>query len=222
MTATHVGSPAQMAWLQAPALPAGLMLGRDMQRVPVPVRLFREEPTRVVLVGGWWLSWLVVFRTLATGARVVVRTSAAGRWQGLAQAAQGCGDLLTVLVGERPVELPASRTSPLLLVDDLGMAGASARGAQAPWQTRLTVLPRLTSVGLPVTGEASMVLTQRLSDLEASAAADLLRLSGQTTSLLQVMHDDMVALIGGGADRYVWVNATGVEQRFFGPPHRAE
>jgi hypothetical protein len=211
-----------MAWLRTSVLPAGLVIGRDMQQQPVTVRLFRDEPTRVVVIGGWWLSWLVVFRTLAVGARVVVRTSAIGRWQGLAQAAQGGGDRLSVIVGEQPVEVPANQTSPVLLVDDLGQTGASQRAAQAPWQTRLTILPRLTRNGLAVTGEATMVIAQRLTAQEASGLAELLRLSAQTTSLLQVMHDDMIALVGGGADRYVWVNATSVEQRFFGPPHRAE
>jgi hypothetical protein len=219
-TATHIGGTAQMAWLQVAAAPAGLVLGRDTQQSLVPVRLFREEPVRVTVIGGWWLTSLLVFRTLATGARVVVCTAAAERWHALAQAAQGC-DRLAVLVGEQPVDVPATWANPVLLVDDFGPAGPSQRVNLAPWQTHLTVLPRLTTAGLGSTGAATLVIAQRLSAIEAGSAADLLRLSDETTSLLQVMHDDMVALIGGGADRYVWVSVTSVEQHFFGPAHRS-
>jgi hypothetical protein len=220
MTTTHVGDAGQLAWLRYAATPAGLVLGRDAQGAVVPVRMFREEPVRLTLIGGWWLASVLAFRALAVGARVVVCTAAADRWHPLVRAAQGC-DRLAVLVGEQPVEVPAGWASPVLLIDDFGPAGPTQRAPLAAWQTRLTVLPRLTPAGAAVTGAATLVLSQRLTPGEAAAAADLLWLSDETAGLLQAMHDDMVALIGGGADRYLWVSATAIEAHSFGPPHRS-
>jgi hypothetical protein len=78
----------------------------------------------------------------------------------------------------------------------------------------------LTTAGLTATGAATMVIAQQLTAAEAGAVASMLGLSEETVSLLQVMHDDMLALVGGGADRYVWVSTTSVEQHFFGSPRR--
>ncbi len=217
---THVGPVEQLSALRVAAAPAGLVLGRDAQRAVVPVRLFREEPVRLTLIGGAWLASLIAFRALAVGARVVVSTAAADRWNPLVRAAQGC-DRLAVLVGEQPVEVAAGWASPVLLIDDFGPAGPTQRAPLAPWQTRLVVLPRLTPAGTAVTGSATLVLAQRLTAGEAAAAADLLWLSDETAGLLQAMHDDMIALIGGGADRYLWVSPTAIEVHFFGAPHRS-
>jgi hypothetical protein len=219
-TGTHVGAAEQLAWLRFGADPAGLVLGRDVQQTTVPVRIFREEPVRLALIGGVWLASLVAFRALAVGARVVVCTAAADRWQPLVRAVQS-SDRLAVLVGEQPVNVAAAWSSPVLLIDDFGPAGPTQRSNLAPWQTRLTVLPWLTPAGAPVAGSATLVLAQRLTPDEAAAAADLLWLSDETTGLLQALQDDMVALIGGGADRYVWVTPTAVETHFFGAPHRS-
>jgi hypothetical protein len=218
--ATHLGTPNQLGWLRVAANPAGLVLGRDAQKAVVPVRLFREEPVRLALIGGAWLASLIAFRALAVGARVVICTAAADRWHPLQRATQG-SDRLAVLVGEQPVEVAAGWSSPVLLIDDFGPAGPTRRANLAPWQTRLTVLPRLTPAGAAVAGTATLVIAQRLSAAEAAAAADLLWLSDETAGLLQALHDDMVTLIGGGADRYVWVSPTAIESHLFGAPHRS-
>jgi len=222
-TGTHVGAPEQLAWLRFGADPAGLVLGRDVEQTLVPVRMFREEPVRLTLIGGVWLASLVAFRALAVGARVVVCTAAADRWHPLVRAVQN-SDRLAVLIGEQTVNVAAGWASPVLLIDDFGPAGPTTpaqRGNLAPWQTRLTVLPWLTPAGAPAAGSATLVLAQRLTPDEAAAAADLLWLSDETAGLLQALQDDMVALIGGGADRYVWVNPTTVETHFFGAPQRS-
>jgi hypothetical protein len=41
-------------------------------------------------------------------------------------------------------------------------------------------------------------------------------LSQDSVHLLQVMGDTMIALLGGGADRYVWLTLTPIEQQFAG------
>ncbi|GAA3304275.1 hypothetical protein Dvina_30875 [Dactylosporangium vinaceum] len=213
---THLGAAEQLAWLRVQADPAGLVLGRSVERELVPVRLFREDPVRATLIGGWWLASLVAFRALAVGALVAVNTTAPDRWHPLVRAVQG-SDRLAVMVGDRPVKAAASWSSPMLLIDDLGPYAPAARGTLTPWQTRLTVLPWLTPAGAVVAGSATLLMTQRLAPEEVG----LLRMDDRTAGLIQAMHDDMVALVGGGANRYVWLTPTSVETHFFGAPHRS-
>jgi hypothetical protein len=214
---SHVGAAEQLAWLRFGAGPAGLVLGRNVERALVPVRMFREEPVRVALIGGCWLASLVAFRALAVGASVVVSTTAAAeRWHPLIRAAQGT-DRLAVVGGGQPVRATAGWSSPALLIDDFGPSAPAVRGNLTPWQTRLTVLPWVTQAGAAVASSATLLMAQRLAPEEA----DLLRLDSRTTSPVQMLHDDMVALIGGGANQYVWVSPTAAETHFFGAPHRS-
>jgi len=55
---------------------------------------------------------------------------------------------------------------------------------------------------------------------EATLSAGPLRLSEHSVQLLQMMEDDMIALLGGGADRYVWLTLTKVERQFAGGGRR--
>jgi hypothetical protein len=48
----------------------------------------------------------------------------------------------------------------------------------------------------------------------------VLRLPPQNVRFLQSMADDMIAVLGGGAGRYVWLRQTDVEHAY-GAPHRA-
>jgi hypothetical protein len=59
-----------------------------------------------------------------------------------------------------------------------------------------------------------LVVLKRLSAAEAMLSAGPLRLSAQSVQLLQRLEDEMVALLGGGADRYVWLRLTEIERQF--------
>jgi hypothetical protein len=89
-----------------------------------------------------------------------------------------------------------------------------------PWHTQLTVLAKLTSTVSRPVAEADLALLQRLSEPEAALAAAIMGLGAETASLLQAMRDDMVAVAGGRADRYVWLSPTSVESHLFGPAQR--
>ncbi|WP_345631607.1 hypothetical protein [Rugosimonospora acidiphila] len=198
----------------------GLILGADVDQRPVPVRFFRPEPTRVTMVGGAWAAQLVVFRALAFGANAVVLTGDPGAWHGFGERATGRPDRVSVLHGERPVSTEGTAQQPVLVVYDLGTAGPSASVDLGPWQTQLTVLRQLDERGVPALQEGQLVMMQRLAFGEATLAATALRLTGESTQLLQQMEDEMLALIGGGADRYVWISPTGVERQQGGPARR--
>lgn len=219
------GDRYQASWtalpqLAGPGSPVGLMLGRDRDRAPVLVRAFRPEPTRMALVGGSWAARIAVFRALALGARVVVFGPHPQEWEGFGRWATGRDDRVAVLSAGIPVAVAASCHSPVLFLYDVGPAGPTAAPQPGPWQARLTLLRELTPAGAGAVASADLVLLQRLTGTEIGPATGMLRLTGETAHLLQVLRDDMLAVLGGGADRYLWVSPTSVEQQQFGAPTR--
>jgi ESX secretion system protein EccE len=209
-----------VAALAMPALSAGLVLGRDQQRSVVVVRLLRPQPTRVTLVGGWWAGRLVAARALALGARVVVSTVNPGQWQGFGEAMTGREDRVTVIGGEGPVPPAGSATEPVLQIVDIGPSGPQTRPELAAWQSQLTLLTELTDAGIPAVENADLVIVQRLTEPEARAAIRAMRLAPEAAGHLQMLADDMLAIVGGGADRYLWVSQTPTEHAQLGPPRR--
>ncbi|WP_203660650.1 hypothetical protein [Actinocatenispora rupis] len=217
---SHMASSAALDEIRVSAAGSGLLLGHDRDSKPVQVRLFRPEATRVTLLGGLWASRLLAFRALGLGARVVVFTSRPDQWDGFGQWATGRSDRVAVLPAERPVALSATPRTPALLIYDVGLLGAANRPVLGPWQTQLTVLHQLTAYGFPAVQEANLVMMQRLHTTEALSVGSVLRLTDEATRLLTALRDDMLALVGASADRYVWTNPTAIEQQRFGAPHR--
>ncbi len=217
---SHVATLGGLAQLAVASPGAGLILGADRDRHPVPVRLFRSEPTRTALVGGAWAGQLLAFRALALGARVVVLTAEPALWHGMGERATGRSDRMGILAGERQIAVSGTAQQPVLVIYDLGLTGPTSPTPLGPWQTQLTILRRLDEAGMPVVQESMLVMLQRLGGTEAALAGAALRLSGQSARLLQVMEDDMLALLGGGADRYVWLAQTDIERRQMGAPRR--
>jgi hypothetical protein len=217
---SHVATLGALAQLRISSPGTGLILGADRDRRPVTVRLFRPEPTRTTVVGGAWAGQLLAFRALALGARVVVLSHDPAFWHGMGERATGRGDRMGVLAGEQPITVTGTAQQPVLIVYDLGLAGPTMPSALGAWQTQLTVLRQLDHAGVPAVQECHLVMLQRLNGTEAALAGAALRLSEQSARLLQVMEDDMLALLGGGADRYVWVNQTDVELRYTGTARR--
>lgn len=209
----HTASLSALSVLGVSSPGTGLIFGADVDQNPVPVRFFRPEPTRITMVGGAWAARLVVFRALALGARILVMTGDPSAWHGLGEQATGQSDRVLVAHGERPVGVHGAAHQPVLVVYDLGVSGPSSSPELGPWQTQLTVLRQLDERGVPAVQDAHLVVMQRLALSEAALIASALRLTSQSTQLLQVMEDDMLALMGGGADRYVWTSPTGSERR---------
>jgi hypothetical protein len=216
----HLGAPETVAAVALPVMSAGLVLGRDQQRSLVVIRLFRPQPTSVALVGGGWAARLVTARALALGCRVVVSTADPAQWQGFGEQMTGRPDRVDVIGAEGPVPAPGTATQPVLQVIDAGPAGPQTRPELGAWQSRLTVLPELTDAGAPAVADADLAIVQRLTEPEARAAIRAMRLAPEAASHLQMLHDDMFAIVGGGADRYLWVSQTPTEQAYLGPPRR--
>jgi hypothetical protein len=217
---SHAISRAALAQLSTAAPGAGLILGADQQRAPVSVRFFRPEPTRVTLVGGSWAGQLIAFRALALGARVVVVTVEPAAWQGFAARVSGFGHKIAVLAAEQPLAFVGNPYQPALVIYDLGLAGPTAPPALGPWQTQLTVLRRLDPSGVPALQVCQLSILQRLTAAETAVAENVLRLPHHNLRFLQTMADDMLAAVDDGADRYLWISQTSVEQGLAGAPRR--
>jgi hypothetical protein len=198
---------------------AGMVLGYDIDHASVSIRLFRPEPTRIALVSGEWACHVLALRALALGARVAVFTATPERWQGFGEWATGHTGRVAVFPAGQAVVVTASAHEPALLLYDGGLTGPPAAGPLGPWQTRLTVLRQLTSYGIPSVQEANMVLAQRLSRTETDAVTSTIRLSSDAGQWLQTLSDDMLAVVGGGEERYVRLTLAGLERQL-GPPRR--
>jgi hypothetical protein len=216
----HTVSRSALAQLGVSSPGTGMILGIDVEQRPVTVRFFRPEPTRVTLVGGVWAAQLVAFRALALGANLIVLTVDPRAWHEFGDRAGVRRDRVTVIPGEQPVHTAGSAQQPALVIHDLGTVGPSAPVAPSSWLTQMTVLRRLDERGVSAVQEDHLVMLQCLELSEAALVASALRLTGQSTQLLQRMEDGMLALIGGGADRYVWTNLTAIERHQAGAARR--
>lgn len=219
---THGLAVAELDRLEFPVDAAGVLLGADVETKPVVVRLFREQSTRLTLIGGLWITRVVLFRTLAVGARIVIQTQRPEAWRDWGRWATGDPERVQVVPAAEAAMVGGSAAAPGLVVNDTGTSPRTVAPALGTWQTQLTVLPELSAYGFGAVGESDLVMMQRLSPVEASAARAVLRLTPHTAGLMQAMRDDMLALLGGGADRYLWMNATKIEQDAFGPPRRGD
>jgi hypothetical protein len=205
--------------------PTGVVLGRDGAGAAVRARLLGPTPTSVTFVGGWWAAQVLVHRLLAHGATVIVdaiETESPGRHGMLAGLAQWLA--LGQLVGGRRVQpagqgpLWANATQPLLLLHDTGGPPTSPDGGAqpAPWQTRLTVLTRVTPDHHDLIASSDVVLTQRLDPREAALVGSALVLPAEFTANAGALQNEMVAACKARMVRYVWLTPTTVERRIFG------
>ncbi len=214
----HLADRSTLARLGVPALPAGVVVGRDARRAPAVLRLFRPEPTVSVLVGRWWAARLLVFRALGVGARVVVRTAWPEQWQGLGEEATNRSDRLAIIPVGSVAAVPARMDEPALHVVDLGTNAGLQRSHLGPWQAQLTLLPGLVPAGVPVLAEAGAVVFQRLSRAEAGLAASALALPAEVAGHLTLTPDDALVLYGDHEIRYAMLTLTDVEKQLFGAP----
>jgi len=214
----HLADRAALAQLTLPAVPAGVVVGRDQRRTPTVLRLFQAQPVQAVLVGRWWAARLLVFRALGVGARVVVRTGWPEQWQGLGEEATNRTDRLAIIPVGSVAAVPARMDEPALHVVDLGTEGGPQRAHLGPWQAQLTILPGLVPADLQVLTGAQVSVFQRVSPPEAGLAAGALGLDAEVAHHLTLTPDDGLILYGDGTVRYATLGQTDIERKLLGPP----
>ena len=220
MTRTGYEVSAAAVGRYAPAVrPTGLVLGRNSDGTPALLRIFRPEPTRVTLLGGTWLAWLLVFRSFALGARVLVRTGDPDRWQGLGEASTGAANRLR-LVDERPAAATIHAAAPLLVVSDLDGNQADDLLPTTPWHTMLTVAAQLNDAAAATLPTADAAIVQRMWPQQAEYAATAVGIDPDAVLPVRDMPDDVVAVLRPDGAVYVRLAPTAIERRLFGPPRR--
>ena len=139
-------------------------------------------------------------------------TTDPGAWHGFGERATGRGDQVAVLTEEQPLALAATSRQPMLLLYDRGVTGAGLAQPLGPWQTQLTLLRRLEQPGVAAMRQSDLAVLQRLRPTEADRTREALYLPVRSRQRLSQLADDMVSLVGGGRERYVWLVQTDAER----------
>jgi hypothetical protein len=216
----HLAHPDAVAGLHAHTDGGGLVLGRDRHRAPLVLRVFRPEPTRVVLIGGVGCAQLLAMRAVAIGANVVIETARPARWSSFVQ---NCG-VPPEIMGYAP---PGGRspflttpTRPQLIVSDVGAALGQDITLTGGWRAMLVVRDELTAWDLDMLGSADLVVMQPLTEVEAALVASALGLT-ETQGWLSRIAPEMVAVAGRGGVRYALLSPTSLERRLLTSVTRA-
>jgi hypothetical protein len=210
----HAASHEAVDLLAMPHPNAGVLLGTGQGALPVAVRLIRREPTRLVVLGGAWLVPLLAFRVLATGARVVVRSSSAPeRWQELGTWATGRPGRLSVAgAGSSEVD----NGGPTLVISEAGISATEPPPDRA-WLTQLTAIGHCSQETIGAALRADTLLAANLSTTEVDVLARAMGLSDAAATSLSTLAPDMLALgSGAGIERILRVAITPVERQYFG------
>jgi ESX secretion system protein EccE len=205
--------------LELPIGAAGLMLGSNRHGVPVVVRMFRPEQTRMLLVGGVRCAQLIAFRAMALGARVAVQTARPQAWDPFVRGAAVPGDAIGLVPPGRQIQIPpGSALYPLLMVVDVGPVGADNRPG-AGWQATLVVRDDFSPADIDVASRADLLLLQPLRLEEANLVGGSLGL-GEATQWLTRIRADMLALVNRRAIRWAALSETPIEHQLIGAPTR--
>ncbi|WP_238016514.1 hypothetical protein KZZ52_27870 [Dactylosporangium sp. AC04546] len=213
-TGAYLGVPDAFARLRLSMGPAGVVVGRDRHGAPVVLRLFDRRPVHAVLLGPGAPAALLLWRVLATGAHADVRTNRPEAWRVLRERTPA--DRLRFPAPGEPAGQPGQAARPDRPLVEVADGVAPGPGPAQPWSARVVVAAGVAAVAGPLRA-ADVVLVSRLAPDEAARAAAALDLDQPSTELLQRLDEDMFAVIGGGADRYVWLSPTPAERDLAGP-----
>ncbi|WP_405978326.1 hypothetical protein [Streptomyces sp. NBC_00158] len=218
----HVVAAAELDALALPVGDDGVVVGVDAGGRPAVLGLNRPTPYEVTLIGGLWTAQVLALRTAATGARVAVETGRAAVWSGLARAAGGGQQCVTLHdVGRVPPQ-GASAGSPVLVVRDCGMRPPRGRVAAGPWQSVLTLLPYLSPAAPRLLRSSSLVGVQRVSPDEAERVGALMRLPGSAVEALPALGDGVTLWCTPRDRQFVMTRGTETETGLLGAARRID
>ncbi|MFE1555907.1 hypothetical protein ACFW6V_13140 [Streptomyces sp. NPDC058734] len=218
----HVVPAADLDALALPVGDDGVVIGVDAEGRSAVLGVNRPTPYEVTLIGGLWTAQVLALRTAATGARVAVETGRAPVWSGLAQAAGGGQQCMTLHdVGRVPPQ-GASAGSPVLVVRDCGMRPPRGRVVAGPWQSVLTLLPYLSPSAPRLVRNSALVGVQRVSPDEAEQVGALMRLPRAAVESLPTLGDGVTLWCTPRDRKFVMTQGTEAETGLLGAARRID
>lgn len=218
----HVVTAADLDALALPVGDDGVVIGVDVQGRPAVLGLNRPMAYEMTLIGGLWTAQVLALRVAATGARVAVETGRGQVWSGLAHAAGGDRQCVTLHdVGRVPPQ-GASAGSPVLVIRDCGMRPPRGRVAAGPWQSVLTLLPYLSPTAPRLLRSASLGGVQRVSPEEAEQIGRLMRLPPGTVDSLPTLGDGVTLWCTTRDRQFVLTQPTDTEAGLLGAARRID
>ncbi|WP_026184907.1 hypothetical protein [Salinispora vitiensis] len=211
----HRTDTASVDGLRLVAGGGGLVVGRNRQQDPVGLRVFRPEPTQLMLVGGVRSAQLIAFRAIALGARLYIQTGREREWDGFLRRCVIGREIATFLPPGSPPPTPANPTEPQLVVVDTGPVTGPNPGLSTPWRATLVVREDLAGWDSTALVRSDIVLLQRLTATEAEMAANALGLASVQSWFTQ-LHPEMVGLITRGKVQWVMLSVTHTERQLMG------
>ncbi len=210
----HRAAPSALAGLAVHTGGDGLVLGRDQRATPVVLRLFRPEPTLMVLIGGLTVAQLLAMRAIAVGAQLLIETVRPAGWESFVRTCGARPDRIALVPpGTRP-PYPAALTRPQLIIVDTGSTVGQDLAIAGARRATLIVRDELTAWDIDALVAADAVVMQQLTDAEAAVAATALQLTSLQGWFSRIP-PEMVALAGQGRVRWALLSPTSVERSLF-------
>lgn len=195
---------------------AGLMVGRNRQKLPVVLRPFRPVPTRMLVIGGVGCAQLLAFRALAVGARLLIQTAREQVWDAFLRRCGVGRETAAFLPPGAPLPTAAAHGAPHLVVIDAGASlGGPPATANGPWQATLIVRDDLANWDEGLLQQSDIVLLQRLTEQEAAIASTALGIR-QAETYLPRLPGEMVGLVSRARLQWVMLSTTPTEQGILG------
>ncbi|MEU3725803.1 hypothetical protein [Streptomyces sp. NPDC031705] len=218
----HVVPAADLDALALPVGDDGVVIGVDAEGRPAVLGVNRPTPYEVTLIGGLWTAQVLALRTAATGARVAVETGRASVWAGLARAAGGGQQCVTLHEVGRVPPQGASAGSPVLVVRDCGMRPPRGRVVAGPWQSVLTLLPYLSPAAPRLLANSALAGVQRVSPDEAERIGALMRLPRAAVESLPTLGDGVTLWCTPRDRKFVMTQGTETETGLLGAARRID
>ncbi|MER6391375.1 hypothetical protein ACFXEL_34795 [Streptomyces sp. NPDC059382] len=218
----HVLPAAELDLLALPVGDDGVVIGMDAEGNPAVLGVNRPTPYEVTLIGGLWTAQVLALRAAATGARVAVETGRAPVWSGLARAAGGGQQCVTLHEVGRVPPQGASAGSPVLVIRDCGMRPPRGRVVAGPWQSVLTLLPYLSPTAPRLVRNSSVVGVQRVSPDEAEQIGRLMGLPAAAVDSLPTLGDGVTLWCTPQDRTFVMTQGTDTEIGLLGPARRID
>ncbi|MER5767839.1 type VII secretion protein EccE [Streptomyces sp. NPDC001985] len=201
-----------------PLAAGGVVLGTDRDGVPVPVPLIRREPLRLGVLLERERAALVVFRLLAAGALVHVRSPRPQVWAGLLRACGAGRDRLDIGLPGGATPPPGSPLRPVVVVDEFTGGGGAPRPDLGAWQLGVGLHRQPPGGDTEALRRYDAVLAPRVALPTARRLTEAYGLPGEALRTLPVLPGDASALLLPGELRTLWIRPVPAEEALLTAP----